>query len=114
MAENAYSGPTSGAAFWTGNRLTRKFPEGAPIFAVEVRSPEDYGSAADRRLADKRADYFAAGTQAVWDVDLEGGTVRLYRPADAEPVVFSRGEEAHAEPALPGWSMPVNDLYPPD
>jgi Uma2 family endonuclease len=103
------------AAFWTGARLTRKFPEGAPIFAVEVRSPEDYGSGAEHRMTEKRADYFAAGTQAVWDVDLEGGTVRLYRDADPKrPVVFSRGEQAHAEPALPGWSMPVDDFFPAD
>jgi hypothetical protein len=83
MAENAYSGPTSGAAFWTGNRLTRKFPEGAPIFAVEVRSPEDYGSAADRRLADKRADYFApaprrSGT-STWKGALFASTVPRMR-----------------------------------
>jgi hypothetical protein len=27
------------------------------------------------------------------------------------PRVFSRGETADAEPALPGWSMPVDDLF---
>jgi Uma2 family endonuclease len=47
-----------------------KFFEGAPVFAVEVRSEGDYGPAAERELAEKRADYFAAGTLAVWDVDL--------------------------------------------
>jgi Uma2 family endonuclease len=102
------------AAFWTGARLTRKFPEGAPIFAVEVRSPEDYGARAEQRMADKRADYFAAGTQALWDVDLEGGTVRLHLATDpTRPLVFSRGETANAEPVLSGWSMPVDDLFPP-
>lgn len=103
------------AAFWTGARLTRNFPEGAPIFAVEVRSPEDYGARAENRMAQKRADYFAAGTQAVWDVDLEGGAVRLHLASDpARPLVFAGGKTAHAEPVLPGWSMPVDDLFPPD
>lgn len=103
------------AAFWTGARLTRKFPDGPPIFAVEVRSPEDYGARAEHRMADKRADYFAAGTQAVWDVDLEAGSVRLHLATDpARPLMFSRGETAHAEPVLPGWSMPVDDLFPPE
>jgi Uma2 family endonuclease len=101
------------AALWTGGPLTPKFPEGAPVFAVEVRSPEDCGPSAERRMALKRADYFAAGTQAVWDVDLEEGTVRLHRPAHPEqPVMFAKGERAHAEPALPGWSMAVDDLFP--
>jgi Uma2 family endonuclease len=103
------------AAFWTGGPLTRRFPEGAPILAVEVRSPADYGPLAERRMADKRADYFTAGTQVVWDVDLEAAIVRVHRAASPEaPVVFSRGEYADAEPALPGWSMPVDDLFPPD
>ena len=48
-----------------------KFAEGAPVFAVEIRSENDRGPAAEGRLATKRADYFAAGTLVVWDVDLE-------------------------------------------
>jgi len=52
-------------AFWTRGPLTAKFPEGAPIFAVEVRSQEDHGPAAERAMAAKRADYFAAGTLVV-------------------------------------------------
>jgi Uma2 family endonuclease len=102
------------AAFWTGGPLTAKFPEGAPIFAVEVRSEEDHGPEADRSLAAKRADYFAAGTLVVWDVDiLDEQLVRIYRAADPmNPTVYRRGEHAEAEPALPGWSMPVDDLFP--
>ena len=57
------------AAFYSG-KLTMKFGEGAPIFAVEVRSEGDYGPRAERQMAQKRADYFAAGTLVVWDVDL--------------------------------------------
>src|SRR5881394_3993336 len=45
-------------AFWTGAPLTAKFPEGAPLFAVEVRSEEDDGPLAERAMAAKRADYF--------------------------------------------------------
>jgi hypothetical protein len=35
---------------------------------VEVRSEGDYGPRAEQELARKRADYFEAGTRAVWDV----------------------------------------------
>ena len=38
-----------------------KFVQGAPVFAAEVRSEGDYGEAAERAMAAKRADYFAAG-----------------------------------------------------
>lgn len=102
-------------AFWTGAPLTAKFPEGAPILAVEVRSEEDYGPAAERAMVAKRADYVAAGTLVVWDVDiLDAHLVRVYRAADpTNPTTYRRGEHAEAEPALPGWSMPVDDLFPP-
>ncbi len=100
------------AAFYVG-RITMKFYEGAPVFAVEVRSEGAYGPRAERKMAQKRADYFAAGTRVVWDVDLKGAdVVRVYR-ADkpAEPTVYRRGESAEAEPAVPGWTMPVDDLF---
>jgi Uma2 family endonuclease len=102
------------AAFWTAGPLSPKFLEGAPILAVEVRSDEDYGPAAERAIAAKRADYFAAGTAVVWDVDtLQDQIVRVYRSGDPQrPAIYGRGERAEAEPALPGWSMPVDELWP--
>jgi Uma2 family endonuclease len=100
-------------AFNVGPRFGGRFPEGAPVFAVEVRNEEDYGESAERRLATKRADYFAAGTQVVWDVDvLRGELIRLFRAADpANPAVFRRGAEADAEPALPGFRMLVDEIF---
>lgn len=80
---------------------------------MEVRDAGDYGSDAEARLAAKRADYFAAGTRVVWDVDvLREEVVRVFR-ADAPdtPTVRRRGETADAEPAVPGWRMPVDELF---
>lgn len=101
------------AAFYTGKRSGMKFLPAAPIFAAEVRSEGDYGPKAERAMAEKRSDYFAAGTLAVWDVDLlSTDVVRLYTATDPEhPIAFQRGQIAHAEPAVPGWTMPVDDLF---
>jgi Uma2 family endonuclease len=90
-----------------------KFLEGAPVFAAEVRSEGDYGPIAEQEIAEKRDDYFAAGTLVVWDVDLlSGDVIRVYRASDpAKPTIYHRGEVAEAEPAVPGWRMPVNDLF---
>src|SRR5213078_1776946 len=50
------------------------------VLAVEVRSKSDYGPKAERAMAAKRAEYFAARTQVVWDVDLLGAdVVRIQR-----------------------------------
>ena len=101
------------AAFYTGKRAGMKFLEGAPIFAVEVRSEGDYGPAAEKKMAAKRRDYFAAGALVMWDVDLLGDeVVKAYRASDPDhPALYRRGDIAEAEPALPGWSMPVDDLF---
>ena len=99
------------AAFYIGE-ISPGFQQGAPIFAVEVRSEGDYGNTAELEMAAKRADYFAAGTKVVWDVDvLREKVVRVYRIDQATtPTVYIAGQIAEAEPALPGWSMFVDDL----
>jgi Uma2 family endonuclease len=89
-----------------------RFVEGAPLFAVEVRSESDYGRAADRAYARKRSDYFAAGTRIVWDIDPIAKTVTAYRDdAPDQPVIFRSGDIADAEPLLPGWGVAVDDLF---
>lgn len=100
-------------AFYAGPRAGGRFLDGAPRLAVEVRSRSDYGPRAERAMAEKRGDYFAAGTQIVWDVDvLREERVLVYRAADPEhPAVYGRGEIADAEPALPGWRLAVNALF---
>jgi len=101
------------AAYYVGPRTGGKFLEGAPVFAAEVRSEGDYGAAAERDMAAKRRDYFAAGTIVVWDVDvLNEELIRVYRASDPEnPAIYRRGELAEAEPAMPGWTFPVEDLF---
>ncbi|MEK6325621.1 MAG: Uma2 family endonuclease [Acidobacteriota bacterium] len=102
------------AAFYTGKPTGMKFLEGAPVFAVEVRSEGDYGQGAEGEMARKRADYFAAGTLVVWDVNmLSPDVVRSYDVNHPdEPVIYHRGDRAKAELAVPGWSIAVDDLFP--
>jgi len=89
-----------------------KFIIGAPTFAAEVRSENDYGAAAEAELADKRADYFAAGTQVVWDVDPVAECVHVYRANNpTQTRTYRRGEVAEAEPAVPGWRMAVDEIF---
>lgn len=104
------------AAFYTGKPTGMKFFEGAPVFAVEVRSEGDYGPKAEVKMAKKRRDYFAAGTRCVWDVDLQSpDVIKAYPFSDPEnPIIFRRGDVADAGEAVPGWSMPVDDLFPQD
>ncbi len=101
------------AAFYLGPPASMKFFPDVPVFAAEVRSENDYGPRAEQEMADKRADYFAAGCRVVWDVDLlSADVVRVYRTdSSQQPKIYRRGETADAEPAVPGWQMPVDDLF---
>ena len=89
------------------------FTRGAPVFAAEVRDWIDDGDEAERRMAAKRADYFAAGTQVVWDVDvLREELIRAYRANDPDhSVVYRRGDITDAEPAVPGWRFAADELF---
>ncbi len=100
------------AAYYFGSVEEDEFIDGAPDFAAEVRSPEDFGPAAEMALAAKRADYFAAGTKVVWDVDMiRDKVIRVYRASNPnEPTVYGANQIAEAEPAVPGWTMAVEDL----
>ncbi len=102
------------ASFYTGQPTGGSFPQGAPVFAVEVRSENDYGAKAEQNISDKIRDYFAAGALVVWDVDvLRKELIRVYRLDGLDhPEIYGRGEIANAELALPGWRMPVDDLFP--
>ena len=103
------------ASYYDGPRPRNrmKFIQGAPKFAAEVRSENDYGPAAEIEMEAKRDDYFEAGTQVVWDVDPVNEVVHVYRkPKPKQPTTYRRGEVAEAEPAVPGWQMPVDEIFP--
>lgn len=102
------------AAYYTGPLPTSpmRFIPGPPTFAVEVRSESDYGPAAEAEMAAKRADYFEAGTLVVWDVDPIANRIRKYhRDRPTRAVEFSPGEQADAEPAVPGWRVAVDLIF---
>jgi Uma2 family endonuclease len=102
------------AAYFLGQLPSNpmRFLSGPPTFAVEVRSENDYGDAAEAEMEAKRADYFEAGTAVVWDVDPVNEVIRKYRrdtPDRAE--IFIRGQQAEAEPAVPGWRLAVDRIF---
>lgn len=101
------------AAWHTGALQGGKFLDGAPVFAAEIRSENDYGPAAEEKMREKRTDYFASGTLVVWDVDvLRDRLIRVYRAsAPYAPTIYRQGDVAEAEPAVPGWRFAVDELF---
>lgn len=100
-------------SFYVGASSGMKFVPVPPMFAVEIRSDDVVDAQSENEITAKRADYFAAGTLVVWDVDLLSHTPIKSYSSDAPdaPRIFRRGEIADAEPAVPGWRFNVDDLF---
>lgn len=84
---------------------TRGFPELAPDLAVEVRSPDD----SRRELAEKVADWLAAGTQEVWVVDPRARTLVVHASNQA-PRTLGEGDTLTGGDVLPGFAVVVREL----
>lgn len=80
---------------------------GAPDLAVEVLSPHDRW----RDLMGKALRYLAAGSRAVWLVDLAGAVVTVVHP-DAPPTVLRAGDTLDGAPVLPGFTLALSDVFP--
>ena len=89
-----------------------RFIDGAPHFAAEVRSEGDYDLSAELEMANKRADYFQAGTEVVWDADTKAECIHVYRASDPlNPTSYHKGDFVDAEPAAPGWRVAVDWIF---
>ena len=78
-----------------------------PTLAVEVISPNNTAEEMEAKVKE----YLAAGTRLVWLTFPESRMVIAFW-ADGG-AVFKSGDTITAEPVLPGFACPVNDLFPP-
>lgn len=77
-------------------------PKVAPDLAVEVLSESNTLSEMER----KRADYFLAGTQLVWEVDPETRSVRVYTAPDSF-TTLKHSDTLSGGDVLPGFSLEI-------
>ena len=91
--------------------LTTQHVRGAPDLVVEILSP---GTRRTDEITKRRL-YERFGVQEYWVLDPELDSVKAYRRGEA---AFERVAELNAEgedvlttPLLPGWSMPVAEIF---
>lgn len=82
------------------------FLDVAPELAVEILSPTDRPDQVRRKLGE----YFAAGVRLVWVIDPAARTVRVHR-GGGEPRSLACGEVLTGADVLPGFRMPVDDVF---
>jgi Uma2 family endonuclease len=80
--------------------------EQVPLIAIEIVSPTNTAA----ELAEKRADYFAAGVRHVWVVYPRQQQVEVYDSATGSRVL--RGDDVlEAGGVLPGFRLRISDLF---
>ncbi|MBI4520292.1 MAG: Uma2 family endonuclease [Gemmatimonadetes bacterium] len=91
-------------------RLPAETPRGfwqlAPDLAVEVVSPSDRWT----KVLDKVHQYLEAGSRAVWVVDGRRRRVSVFRPG-AETLVLNESDVLDGGDVLPGFSLPLAELF---
>ncbi|MBN1965698.1 MAG: Uma2 family endonuclease [Anaerolineae bacterium] len=79
----------------------------APDLAVEVISQGDSFS----DVMEKVRDYLRFGVRLVWLVDRHKHVVYVYTPDDPAGHVLTGDDTLTGEDVLPGWQLPVRDLF---
>ena len=82
------------------------FWPGAPDLAVEVISPGDLYT----EVEEKVADWLQAGTEMVVVVNSRNKTVAVRRSA-SEIKILGNGDTLDGAEVVPGWSLPVRDVF---
>ena len=79
---------------------------GAPDLAIEVVSPNDSYAAVEEKVAG----WLEAGTRAVVVAEPRTRTVTV-RPSRTEIRVLTEGDVLDVGEVVPGWTMPVVDIF---
>lgn len=81
-------------------------PDIVPDLVVEVLSDSN----TEKEMLVKLDEYFSAGVRLVWYVDPEGRTVEAFTAPD-QSVVLAVGDTLEGGPVLPGFSVPVANVF---
>ena len=82
-------------------------PDLSPDLIVEVLSAGNTPAEIDRKLRE----FFAGGTRLAWVVDRRPRTVAVHRGGVGPAAVLTEADALDGEDVLPGFAMPVADLF---
>lgn len=82
------------------------FLEVAPDLVVEILSPTDRPDTVRRKLDE----YLAAGVRLAWVIDPAARTVHVH-PASGEPRSLAAGEVLAGADVLPGFALPLDEIF---
>ena len=87
----------------------RYFAQMLPDLTVEIKSQSDR----IKPLEEKILQFLTLGTQVGMLIDPDEETVTIFYRDGRPKVVLGNGDVVAVPELLPGWSVPVSDLWPP-
>jgi Uma2 family endonuclease len=97
-------------AFVSAERLKRKaraaYFEGSPDLAVEVVSPSER----EGEVKAKVQNYLCAGAKLMWIIRPPAQTITIHRP-QSQPRVLTLDDTLDGEDGVPGFAVPVRDIF---
>ena len=90
-------------------RSPRDFADLVPDLMVEVKSKSDR----IKPLEEKILQFLELGAQVGMLIDPDKQTVTIYYRDERQPAVLGNGDIITVPELLPGWEMPVSQLWPP-
>jgi Uma2 family endonuclease len=94
-----------------------RYPEGkrpslpimniAPNLTVEVLSPGN----TRKEMAQKQKEYFEAGVELMWIVDIEKRTVLIYTSLGDQGLLLQESDTLTGSDVLPGFSITLQELF---
>ncbi|MFO0810562.1 MAG: Uma2 family endonuclease [Gemmataceae bacterium] len=78
----------------------------APALAIEVLSPSNTRA----EMAQKRREYFASGSQLVWEIDPRRKTAAVYT-SPTKKTTLTEGETLDGGDVIPGFTLPLAELF---
>jgi len=87
--------------------LPTGFLDGAPDLCVEVLSPGNTVEEIDNKIVE----YFENGARLVWVINLRQQYVLVYRSSQEPDRLLKSTDSLDGEDVIPGFSLPVTDLF---
>lgn len=81
-------------------------PDLVPNLAIEMLTDRNTA----KEMLRKRTEYFAAGVERVWEIDLKTRTLTVYSGSNRR-TVYSQTQTVDASPVLPGFKVCLADLF---
>lgn len=80
--------------------------DGVPLLVVEILSPND----TQEQIHEMIREYLEAGVLIVWIIDPDDRTIRVYEQGKA-PILLNVDQELSGEPYMPGFRVPVAQVF---